>query len=54
MSAALRELKKAFAEAVHDLAAEPTSENVLRYLVASRALERRVEAVVPEPQAVAA
>jgi hypothetical protein len=53
MSALPVELKQAFADAVHDLAAEPTSENVVRYLQASRALERRVE-LAAEPQAVAA
>jgi hypothetical protein len=53
MSARVSELKRAFAEAVHALADEPTSENVVRYLLASRALERRV-AVDAEPRAVAA
>jgi hypothetical protein len=43
MSAVLSELKRAFADAVHALSADPTSENVLRYLQASRDLERRYE-----------
>jgi hypothetical protein len=54
MSALAHELRQAFADAVHDLAAEPTSENVLRYLLASRDLERGAEVAVPEPRAVAA
>jgi hypothetical protein len=43
MSALLSELKRDFADAVHALSAEPTSENVVRYLQASRELERRYE-----------
>jgi len=43
MSTVLSELKGAFAEAVHALSADPTSENVFRYLQASRDLERRYE-----------
>jgi hypothetical protein len=54
MRAPLREHRQAFADAVHDLAAAPTNENVLRYLLASRALERRVAPVADEPQSVAA
>ena len=53
MSPLLAELRQAFADAVHALAAEPTSENVVRYLQASRALERRSE-LEAESQAVAA
>jgi hypothetical protein len=41
MTPSQRELRQAFADAVHDLAAEPTSLNVLRYLQASRDLERQ-------------
>jgi hypothetical protein len=43
MSAVLSELEQAFADAVHALSADPTSENVFRYLQASRDLERRYE-----------
>jgi hypothetical protein len=53
MSALQSELKRAFADAVHALSADPTSENVFRYLQASRDLERRYE-LESEQAAVAA
>ena len=53
MSAPVSDLRRAFADAVHALAAEPTTENVVRYLQASRALERRSD-LDTERQAVAA
>jgi hypothetical protein len=41
--------KRAFAAAVHALAEEPTTANVVRYLMASRELEaRRAPALRPE------
>jgi hypothetical protein len=40
VSAALRSCRATFAHAVHELSAEPTGENVVRYLMASRELER--------------
>ena len=35
-----RDRRLAFADAVHALTAEPTSENVVRYLIASRNLDK--------------
>ena len=40
MSAASRSCRAAFAHAIHELTAEPTEENVVRYLMASRELEQ--------------
>jgi hypothetical protein len=40
VSAALSPCQAAFADAVQELTAEPTGENVVRYLLASRELER--------------
>ena len=39
MSGESRESRAAFADAVHDLAADPSPANVVRYLVASRNLD---------------
>lgn len=54
MTPSQRELRQAFADAVHDLAAEPTGVNVLRYLQASRNLEERQELDESEQQPLAA
>lgn len=54
MKQVLPELKDAFAHAVHALAEEPTAENVVRYLLASRELELRGEIARPEPHALVA
>jgi hypothetical protein len=43
------EQRLAFADAVHALTAEPTSVNVVRYLVASRNLEKPARRNSPEP-----
>jgi hypothetical protein len=50
MSRPLREPRLAFADAVHALAEDPTSVNVVRYLVASRNLEESSRAEVSEPR----
>jgi hypothetical protein len=54
VSAVLPELRHAFADAIHALAAEPTAENVVRYLLASRELERAHESEALELQPLAA
>jgi hypothetical protein len=54
MNIELRNLRHAFADALHALAEEPTAENVVRYLMASRELERPPEADASELEALAA
>jgi len=54
MSASPHELKQAFADAVHNLSEEPTPENVVRYLQASRELDRAAEPDAAERDALAA
>jgi len=50
MSHPSREPRAAFADAVHALAADPSSANVVRYLVASRNLEAPSEANPAKPK----
>jgi hypothetical protein len=50
MSRSAPELRAAFADAVHDLAADPSSANVVRYLTASRNLEESSEVATPKPK----
>ncbi|MDX6410597.1 MAG: hypothetical protein QOE91_113 [Gaiellaceae bacterium] len=44
-----RESRVAFADAVHDLAADPSPANVVRYLVASRKLDEVSGVAAPKP-----
>ena len=50
MSRAPLESRAAFADAVHDLAADPSSANVVRYLVASRNLDESAGSAPSKPR----